>query len=224
MKIGLIADIHGNVRALDAVLKSAPGINTWICGGDVVGYYPDVNEVCEALRRIGALTVRGNHDAYVAGHMIPSAQKRPLYRTDWTRQNLEPKHLDWISSLPVQLNLNFKDWRFMIRHASPWDEETYLYPDSHRLSEIKLEGYCGYIFGHTHWPMVIKAGEGYIINPGSVGQPRDYNSAASYAIVEIETGKIELRRAPYDVTSYQQHLLELGWPESSISILSRSRT
>jgi len=223
MKVGLIGDIHGNARALDAVLKSTPEVNIWICDGDIVGYYPDVNEVCETLRKIGVSTVRGNHDAYVAGHLIPKPENRQVYRTDWTRQNLEPHHLAWISSLPVQLDLNFEDKKFMIRHASPWDEETYLYPNSLRLSEIKLEQYCYYVFGHTHWPMVVEAGGGYIINPGSVGQPRDYDSAASYATVDIETGKVRLCRAPYDVTSYQQFLSKLGWPDSSISILSRSR-
>jgi len=223
MKIGLIADIHGNARALDAVLKAAPALDAWICAGDAVGYYPDVNEVCKSLLNIRALTVRGNHDAYVSGHLLPNLQHEHLYRTDWTREHLNQEYLGWISSLSVQLDLQFKDKKFTVRHASPWDEETYVYPDSPRLSEIKLEANNYYVLGHTHWPMVIKADEGYIINPGSVGQPRDYNPAASYAIVEIETGKVSLHRATYDVTSYQQYLSRLDWPESTISILNRSR-
>jgi len=224
MKIGLLADIHGNGAALNAVLDAAPPVDAWICAGDIVGYYPDVDQVCQTVLDIKASTVRGNHDAYVAGHLRPNPEQKSLYRTDWTREHLRREYFDWISSLPVQLDLRFKNKQFTIRHASPWDEETYLYPDSPRLSEISLEIRTYYLLGHTHWPMIVQAGEGHIINPGSVGQPRDYNPAASYAIVEVEAGTVTLCRAAYDVSSYQEYLSKLGWPSSTISILSRSRS
>jgi len=219
----VLSDVHGNIRALDAVLTAAPAVDAWLFAGDAVGYYPDVNEVCKSLLDIGALCVRGNHDSYVAGQLAPKPEHKSLYRTAWTREHLKREYLDWISSLPAQLDLNFQNKSFTIRHASPWDEETYLYPDSPRLSEIRLPANSFLVLGHTHWPMIIQAGDGHVLNPGSVGQPRDYNTAASYALVEIETGAATLCRASYDVAAYQQYLSKLGWPESTISILSRSR-
>jgi predicted phosphodiesterase len=118
---------------------------------------------------------------------------------------------------------SFGPKRLIVRHASPWDEETYLYPDSNRLPDVRLARNEYLLLGHTHHPMQRAAGEGYVINPGSVGQPRDYNPAASYAIWDVESGAVEHRRAAYDVTAYQKILRELDWPESTIAILSRMR-
>lgn len=223
MKLAIIADIHGNRPALEAILKAAPPVDGWICAGDVVGYYPDVNDVCEILLSLKALVVRGNHDAYVSKELVPNAERAAAYRTEWTRNQLEPQHARWISSLPVEMVFCFGQRRLKVRHASPWDEETYLYPDSARLVDIRLAANEYLLLGHTHRPMRIAAGEGYVINPGSVGQPRDYNPAASYAILDVESGTVEHCRAAYDVASYQQHLRDLGWPEATISILSRTR-
>jgi len=223
MKLAIIADIHGNRPALEAVLKAAPPVDGWICAGDVVGYYPDVNDVCEILLSLRALVVRGNHDAYVSKELAPNEERAAAYRTDWTRNQLEPQHAHWISSLPVEMVFCFGPRRLKVRHASPWDEETYLYPDSARLADIRLTANEYLLLGHTHRPMRIAAGEGYVINPGSVGQPRDYIPAASYAILDVESGTVEHRRAVYDVASYQQYLRDLGWPEATISILSRTR-
>jgi len=223
MRIGIIADIHGNRPALEAVLESPPPVDKWICAGDVVGYYPDVNEVCRILISLEAWVIQGNHDSYVTERFIANPNKQSAYRTEWTRKNLRPEYLHWIHSLPVELNLSLGSKRIRVRHASPWDEETYLYPDSSRLAEIHLERAHYLFLGHTHHPMMVPAGEGWLVNPGSVGQPRDYNPAASYAVLDVESGVVELRRARYDVVSYQRYLEKLGWPESTILTLSRTR-
>jgi putative phosphoesterase len=223
VRLGLIADIHGNKPALEAVLASAPQVDCWVCMGDVLGYYPDVNEVCEILIDIDATLVRGNHDAYVLGQLPADVGKMELYRTTWTREHLTQQHYQWLSTLPVEMNLRFGRKQLKVRHASPWDEETYLYPDSPVLSQILLERDAYLLCGHTHHPFVTAAGEGYIVNPGSVGQPRDYNPRASYAILSLEDGAVEHRRAAYDVASYQRHLSDLGWPDATRDILSRSR-
>jgi putative phosphoesterase len=223
VKLGLIADIHGNKPALEAVLESAPRVDFWVCMGDVVGYYPDVNEVCEILIGINATVVRGNHDAYVLGQLPVDTGKMELYRTAWTRKRLKPEYCQWLSTLPVEMNLRLGQKEFKVRHASPWDEETYLYADSPVLSQIQLERDAYFLCGHTHHPLVTNAGEGYVVNPGSVGQPRDYSPGASYAVIDLKDGTIEHRRAAYDVASYQRYLSDLGWPDATTSILSRSR-
>jgi putative phosphoesterase len=224
MRLGLLADIHGNKPALEAVLRDAPRVDRWVCIGDVVGYYPDANEVCQMLCALDALVIRGNHDAYVIGQLAPDPAKKELYRTDWTRSHLHEQWLDWIRQLPVEINLETGGKRLRVRHASPWDEETYLYPDSPSLSSIRATHGDYYLFGHTHHPMLISSGDGFIVNPGSVGQPRDYNSEASFAIFDADSGSIEHRRAAYDVQAYQAHLSSLGWPQATIAILSRSRS
>jgi putative phosphoesterase len=223
VKLAIIADIHGNKAALEAVIKAAPPVEGWICAGDVVGYYPDVNEVCEILCALRAFVVRGNHDAYVSQELAPNEERAAAYKTDWTRNQLSPQHSAWIRSLPVEMFFRFGQRQLTVRHASPWDEETYVYPDSVKLPEIRLVSDEYLILGHTHYPMSVRAGDGCVINPGSVGQPRDYNPAASYAVLDTKSGTVEHRRVSYDVASYQQHLRSLGWPEATIRILSRTR-
>ena len=223
VKIGLIADIHGNRPALEAVFRNAPRVDRWICMGDIVGYYPDVNEVCDMLIDMKVQTVRGNHDAYVLGKLAAPPEQTGLYRTEWTRDTLTHRHYQWLNELPLEIQFHVGAMQFRVRHASPWDEETYLYPDSPYLSRIQLERDAYFVCGHTHRPMITIAGLGYVVNPGSVGQPRDYNPSAAYAVLNTEDGTIEHWRAAYDVASYQGYLSDLGWPDSSISILSRSR-
>ena len=222
MRIGLIADVHANHRALRTVLNDAPDVGQWICAGDVVGYYPEVNEVCETLIRQGVHAVRGNHDAYVSGALSPAPERRDAYRTDWTRETLTPENRHWLAGLPVELSLCLGAWHVRVRHASPWDEETYLYPDSSHLTRIELERNQYLVVGHTHRPMVRLSGAGYLVNPGAVGQPRDYNPAASYAVLDTVTGTVENRRVAYDVSAYQRFLTGLGWPVRSIAVLSRT--
>lgn len=221
MKIAILADIHGNLPALQAVLNDMPVVDGLICCGDVVGYYPDVNEVCAQLRNINAFVVRGNHDAYVIGELQPDPARRSVYRVDWTQSRLTISHRCWLASLPVELRFCWGNLSVTVRHASPWDEETYLYPDSPDLAKISLEKNEILILGHTHHPMANKAGEGMLINPGSVGQPRDWNPQASYAILETQTGSIEHKRVPYNVVEFQQRLESLGLDEAVVKILSR---
>jgi len=223
MQIGCIADVHGNLPALQAVLAAMPPVDAILCAGDVVGYYPDVNEVCEMLQMIGAYVIRGNHDGYVTGELTPDPSRRVAYRTDWTRDRLTPENLAWLKALPVQMTFNFKAISLVLRHASPWDEETYLYPDSEALNAIDLGENMIYVFGHTHHPMWQNVSKGYVLNPGSVGQPRDYNSHASFALLNTATMDASIFRVDYDVIAYQIRLRKQGWDEATISILNRKR-
>ncbi len=224
MKVALISDIHANLPALRAVLEDLPDVDCCICAGDVVGYYPFANEVCDLVRNSGAYVVRGNHDAFVVGELIPREEDRKAYKVDWTRKQLKSRHLKWLASLPVEMSFHWAERVIKVRHASPWDEETYLYPDSKKLTEIKLNRNEIHIFGHTHHPMKVPCGEGFVVNPGSVGQPRDWNPKAGYIILDTRSGDVELCRVNYDFVKLQAHLVQLGWEQASISILSRKRS
>ncbi len=222
MKVALLADIHANLPALEAVMNDLPKVDLIVCLGDVVGYYADPNEVCELLQKYKVPTVRGNHDAYVAGTLTPNPARAGAYRTAWTREMLLPANLQWLQSLPVSLEFQWDKLQTQLRHATPWDEEGYLYPDSERLKEINLRSNHFLALGHTHWPMLRQCGEGFVLNPGAVGQPRDCNPAAAYAILDCDSGKVDFRRVPYDVEALQRRLQEIGWEPATIAILSRT--
>ncbi|MGN6818935.1 MAG: metallophosphoesterase family protein [Sphingomonas sp.] len=223
MKIALLSDIHANLAALDAVLADLPLVDAILFAGDAVGYYAHPNEVCERLRAIGARCVRGNHDNYVTGQAEPNAERRAAYATDWTRERLTPENLAWLASLPAELHFAADGVDVIVRHASPWDEETYLYPDSDRLGEVALGANQVLVLGHTHHPMAVVAGDGLLINPGSVGQPRDWNPDAAYALLTLPSCKVEPRRVAYDVAAVQEELQALDWGQGAIGILSRRR-
>jgi putative phosphoesterase len=223
VKIAVLSDIHGNLPALSAVLEDIPKFDAIVCCGDIVGYYPDVNEVCNILRERNVFTVRGNHDAYLSGVLTPIIEKQTSYRSEWTRDRLNSDNFSWLESLPTEIIFSWDGSDIHLRHASPWDEVTYLYPDSKRLLEIKLRKGEYLFLGHTHHPMWINVGDGMILNPGSVGQPRDWNPHASYAIFDSISKSVEIRRVKYDVLAYQNKLRKLDWDKSTINILSRKK-
>ena len=224
MKIGFISDIHANLEALSAVLSALSDADKILCCGDIVGYYDQPNEVCQLLRERDVLCIRGNHDAYVIGALEANPQRRKSYQTDWTAQTLTPQNLAWLKGLPWEINFEAEPFHIKLRHASPWDEETYIYPDSDkeigRISLLKDEIMA---VGHTHHPLHIKAGEGWLLNPGSVGQPRDYDPRAAYAVLDTKTGVIQLLREKYPVSKLQNRLSKHSWPQAMIDILSREK-
>lgn len=224
MKLALIADVHANLPALDAVIADMPQVDAILCAGDVVGYYADPDEVCHRLRELGAWVIRGNHDAYVTGQLEPDPARRAAYRTDWTRGRLGPENLAWLSALPVEMTFCWGGARVQVRHANPWDEELYLYPDSETsLRRIALDPGEFLVVGHTHRPMTVRCGAGLLINPGSVGQPRDWSPLAAYAIFDTHTEEVVSRRVAYDTATLQGRLTAGGWDPSVVSILSRTR-
>ncbi|MGO9004334.1 MAG: metallophosphoesterase family protein [Beijerinckiaceae bacterium] len=105
-----------------------------------------------------------------------------------------------------------------------WDDETYLYPHSPKLSEIELDDRDILVLGHTHHPLIYLAARGLIVNPGSVGQPRDRNPSAAYAILNSVSHEVSFRRSEYDVGSLQERLIGQGWSGATIDILSRRKT
>jgi putative phosphoesterase len=223
LRIALISDIHANLPALEAVLADLPAVDRIACLGDMVGYYPDCNGVCARIRALNALVIRGNHDAYVTGALEPDPERRAAYRTDWTRETLEPAHLDWLRGLPVSAQLQRGHVAVTLRHANPWDEERYLYPDSPLIADLRLEAGSILAVGHTHRPMTRRVADGLLVNPGSVGQPRDWNPLASYAVLDVPSGEFSIRRVAYDIQAYQRKLVALALPQSSIDILSRRK-
>jgi len=223
MLIAVISDVHGNLPALEAVLADVGTIDAIVCCGDLVGYYPDVAEVVDRVRTLGARVVRGNHELMATGAREIPPERAGYYRIDWTRRALSEAQLAWLAALPPSLALARDGLAIEVRHASPWDEETYLHPDSAQLARVVLPEGSWLLLGHTHHPMRLRAGAGVVANPGSVGQPRDWDPRAAYARLDTATGRWEQRRVAYDHVAFQRRLAALGFDPRSVALLGRVR-
>jgi len=192
MKIGLISDIHGNYEALKAVLAALDGmgVSDIYCLGDVVGYYFQVNECCDELRARQIPCVMGNHDWYVAGGGFCARSKSVNDCLVHIRKVISSENVDWLRSFPVQrkvrnIHMVHGGW------ADPLDE--YLKPSQEYFDRIEGEIF---VSGHTHIQTLRKFNSKTYCNPGSVGQPRDNDPRAAYAV--CDDGEITLLRAEYD--------------------------
>lgn len=223
MILGVISDLHGNRPALEAVLGDLGTVDAVVCCGDLVGYYPDTAWVVDRVRSLGAVTVRGNHELMATGAREVPAERAGYYRIADARRALSADQLAWLSALPASATLARDGTPVEIRHASPWDEETYLYPDSD-LRRVTLPDGAWLLLGHTHHPMLRRTGGGgTVANPGSVGQPRDYDPRAAYAVLDTATGRWEQRRVAWDHRRYQRRMEALGLDPLAVALLGRER-
>jgi diadenosine tetraphosphatase ApaH/serine/threonine PP2A family protein phosphatase len=242
----IVTDIHSNLEALEAVLESAKGdYDRVLCCGDLVGYGADPQAVIEWARANVAVIVRGNHDKVAAGSediewFSPAAKAAAL----WTREAITPAQLDYLRTLP-RGPLDIDD--FQIMHGAPLDEDEYLissYEVSRQLQGLEREVN---FFGHTHvqggfrchrngnrqigaptpWEsefmLTLQPDELFLINPGSVGQPRDGDWRASYCIYIPEDRAVVFRRVRYDVDSAQEKIRAAGLPDLLADRLSAGR-
>jgi diadenosine tetraphosphatase ApaH/serine/threonine PP2A family protein phosphatase len=218
LKIAIFGDIHANLEALTAVLDDAArlGVSQYACTGDVVGYNGNPHECLEVIRGLGCPVVMGNHDEEAAGsELIVGMNDRARRAMEWTRENLTTEDKSWLSSLSTVRQVR----DFTIVHASLDCPKSWPYVLS-RFDAINSFGYqftrvCFY--GHTHMPVMyvkaqgivtregveepilIKPDRKYMINIGSVGQSRDGDPRATYALYDMERAEIVIRRIPYDV-------------------------
>ena len=239
MQILVISDIHANCTAFDAVLKHSEGQWDFVwCLGDVVGYGPDPNECVERLRELPQLCLAGNHD-WAALNRLDVRTFNPDARraAEWTRETLTAENTSFLEHLPV----TFVIGEYTLVHASPREPiwEYILEPTIAALNFPHFETpYC--FVGHTHQPIIYTAAEDegqahsappqynepyalngrrQIINPGSIGQPRDQNPDAAYGILDLTSGIFEHRRIPYNIPEVQRRMLDYRLPERLITRL-----
>ncbi len=207
MRIGLIGDIHGNYRALQAVLEAASANNVvrLLVTGDLVGYYFAPLQVLDLLSGWDRDVVRGNHEA-----MLSAARSDPAYLAKVEARygsglrvaidQLSSMQLDELCALPHPLELDIDGVRVLLCHGAPWDLDRYIYPDADPglIARCALETYDFVVMGHTHYPMLKRIGKTVVVNPGSVGQPRDRKPGACWALFDTEDHTVELRRESYD--------------------------
>jgi diadenosine tetraphosphatase ApaH/serine/threonine PP2A family protein phosphatase len=244
MRCAVLADIHANLAAFTAVLddiRQRGGVDELWSLGDIVDYGPEPHACIELLRRYRHRGVAGNHDLAAVGQLdINGFNPQAAVACIWTARQLEPADVDYLEQLP----LTVKSGDFMLVHGSPREPviEYLLTTGQAAASLAYLEGrYC--FVGHTHRPCVFEfdnKGNGRLlditgdkplvpgdhrlfINPGSVGQPRDGDPRAAYAIYDTEAGKIEFYRVAYDIRETQRRMAECGLPQSLIDRLDYGR-
>jgi putative phosphoesterase len=222
MRYGIIADIHGNLEAFEAVLSKLKGkADQVLCAGDVVGYGPNPNECVEMIRGENIPAVAGNHDKalvneFPLGLFIEAAAEAMR----WTQSVITPENLELIKGLPLKLEYP----GFDIVHGSllePLSE--YLTSMAAAVPTFNLMSKPKLFVGHTHQPLHLKYQDKEILNPGSVGQPRDGDPAAAYLLYDDEKQEVQLFRVEYDIEAVQKKMKAVGLPERLISRLKAGR-
>jgi putative phosphoesterase len=201
MRILLIADIHANWAALQAV--AVEPYDVCLCVGDLVDYGLEPSPCLAWVREKVQHIVRGNHDHGVAQNVVVHGRAGFKYLTGvtrpLTRERLDDGELRFLSRLPVTRSLTLDNTRYFLVHATPRDPlDEYASPDvefwERRLQNVEADVIC---VGHTHQPYVLEVGDKLVVNPGSVGQPRDGDPRASYAVIEDYT--VDLKRIEYPI-------------------------
>ncbi|RQG95237.1 metallophosphoesterase family protein [Natrarchaeobius chitinivorans] len=222
MKVGLISDVHGNRVALEAVLEAMAPVEKVLCAGDVVGYNPWPGDCVDELRRRGVPTVMGNHDAAVADEAPFRFNGMARAGVEYAREALTDDQREWLADLPAE-RLEC-DGRIKLVHGHPDDPDRYTrYTYPKEFSPRLLEDEDVLVLGHTHVQGVERFAEGIVVNPGSVGQPRDGDPRAGYAVVDLEALTVETHRVEYDVDTVQTAVTEAGLPERIGRRLSRGK-
>jgi putative phosphoesterase len=215
MRLGVISDVHGNRVALDAVLDDMPPVDVLVCAGDVVGYGPWPGDCVDAVRSRDVPTVKGNHDRAVASGSAFRFNAMARAGVDYAREVLGDDDLAWLDGLPTERTV--ADGRVRIVHGHPDDPDHYTYPDEFSGSMLGDED--ALIMGHTHVQAQETFPEGVVLNPGSVGQPRDGDSRAAYALLDLGDGDadgaptVEERRVEYPIGEVMDAVREAGLPD-----------
>ena len=212
MTVALLSDVHANLVALEAVLSALPPVDAiWVLG-DTVGYGPDPADTLALLRERGALIVAGNHDRAVAtGEGLelfnPLARAAAQRHRSW----LTPADRDGLGALPLTLAVD----GYTLCHGSPRDPLwEYVFDARTAAGAMAATAVARCCVGHTHVPARFVTGDGKImVNPGSVGQPRDGDPRASYALLDPATASVRFQRVGYDVGETQRRMRARGLPE-----------
>jgi diadenosine tetraphosphatase ApaH/serine/threonine PP2A family protein phosphatase len=251
VRILIISDIHANLQALEACLDAAPAHDLVVNLGDVVGYGASPNEAAKISRGLGETFVRGNHDKAASG--IDDAKDfNPIAAAaiQWTRDNLTPESLDWLKVLPqgpVTLE-RLPGVQFV--HGSPRDEDEYLMYGRDARAILESPQPAVTFFGHTHlqgmflpddesgrfylvayqstkksekFTFELEPEKKYLINPGSIGQPRDGDWRAAFAMFDTNSRVVTFFRVPYDLKAAQKEIVSANLPERLAERLAEGR-
>jgi len=237
MRYLVLTDIHANLEALDACIADAKKrrYDRTLVLGDLVGYGADPNAVVERVQALEPTAiVRGNHDKVACGlEQAEGFNSVAKSAAHWTFETLLPQYRAWLAELPGGPIV--VDELVEICHGSPFDEDAYVFDELDALRALKVSQRPLCLFGHTHFPcafelssdafdsmgpaqtpelaLPLRNGSKYLVNPGSVGQPRDGDPRAAYAIVDVAARRVDLLRLTYDIETAQAKVVKAGLPD-----------
>jgi putative phosphoesterase len=214
VKAAIVSDIHSNLVALDAVLASVEQerVDIVISAGDVVGYGPFPNEVVARFREKDILGIQGNHDKAVLENSVHGMNPAAAEAVRWTARIISAESADYLASLPPRRIFDLDDRKTGLFHGSPRDDDEYVYEADASPDLMEMCGCELLISGHTHIPYVKQMEQGLMLNPGAVGQPRDNDPRAAYALYDTQSGGAEVRRVEYDIEKVVLAVKEAGLP------------
>jgi diadenosine tetraphosphatase ApaH/serine/threonine PP2A family protein phosphatase len=237
MRYLVLTDVHANLEALDACLAGAAshGYDATLVLGDLVGYGPDPNEVIARVQELSPVAaIRGNHDKVACGLEQPEGFNAVARRAAlWTHDMLTPANRNWLAALPKGPVV--VDDMIEICHGAPFDEDAYVFDELDAVRALKGTQRPLCLFGHTHYPVTfaltdgrvetiggpqsidgplyIQDGSKYLLNPGAVGQPRDGDPRAAFAIADTTARRVDLFRLTYPIDRTQAKVMKAGLPE-----------
>ena len=217
MLIGLISDVHSNIVALKAVIEELDqlGVKIILHAGDIVGYNPYPDETIDLFKKKKIVSIMGNHErAFITGD-TSNFNPYAAAAMKWTRNAASRDSLNYILRLRDTTTIVANGERIVLFHESPNNFQEYIFPGD--VTPDLLSNINGdvLVLGHTHIPFIMDYGTiGLIVNPGSVGQPRDGNSDASFAVLDTVTREIKFKRTKYDVEKVIRDMLTAHLPEA----------
>jgi diadenosine tetraphosphatase ApaH/serine/threonine PP2A family protein phosphatase len=251
LRLLVISDIHANLEALEACLDAAPEYDQVYNLGDIVGYGANPNEVAARSRQLGSIFVRGNHDKACSG-LSNLDDFNPIagLAAEWTREQLTPEHLEFLRELPPGPLAPLENVQLV--HGSPRDEDEYILMASDAYTLLAQSSVPLTFFGHTHVQrcfllesggstgkslapghkpangkqaikLELKPNTKYMVNPGSIGQPRDNDPRAAFLLYDTEENAITFYRVPYDIEGAQEKIISAGLPQRLATRLAEGR-
>jgi len=233
MRYAVISDIHSNLEALEAFLNRAKSLSVdkTLCLGDIVGYNANPNECVELVRENNMLCLMGNHDSRVAGLEDASDFNfQAAIAVNWTRKVIKPENFEFLKNLPRSIKINKK---ILAVHGWINDTDRYVFGTHDALANFNLmhdekRSLC--FFAHTHVPIAyvkndkvealrpeetirLEKGQSYLINPGSIGQPRDRDPRASFLVYDDKKSTVSFFKTDYDITATAKKIIDAGLPE-----------
>ncbi len=216
MRYAVLSDIHGNLEAFRAVLErlESERVDSYISLGDIVGYGADPSECIRLVRSLSpSISIAGNHDRGVAGTFgLGGFSEHAGTAVLWTRKTLEAQELEYLKSLPVV----HKNKNFMLVHGSleKPEEFNYILTNSDAADSMRLTAASLLFVGHSHMAGIydLEGGTKRVVNAGSVGQPRDRDPRAGFAIYDDDTADVKIVRVDYDIERARKKIIDAGLP------------
>jgi len=217
MRLALISDVHGNLPALEAVLEDIDalgdgGVDAVACAGDVVGYGPWPSECVERVREACSVVVQGNHDRTVQTPAEYSHNEMAMRGLEHAKRELDDEQREWLAELPPRTTVGRGRVRLVHSHPDPDQLGRYVQPSEFTGLRPYLDDYDALVLGHTHLQHEAPVDGRLVVNPGSVGQPRDRDPDAAYAVLDVDDASVDLHRVEYDVDRVIQRVEDVGLP------------